>query len=103
VEELTLAKKPLLSSQPHQMKLGLEQRLRLVKGSASVVTLGQTAVNRVSRVGALQQQRMAFSLQQPFAEALCNSRTNKHSKMLKQPSQQLSKKILAVANTAMNR
>jgi DnaK suppressor protein len=70
VEELTLAEKSLLKSQLRQMELDLEQQLSLAQDSVGVVNLDQTAVGRVSRVDALQQQSMALSLQHSAQQKL---------------------------------
>ncbi|MFT4861469.1 MAG: DnaK suppressor protein [Pseudohongiellaceae bacterium] len=68
--DLTPEEKTQLKTQLQQMVFELEQQIGLSENSTTVVTLDQSAVGRVSRVDALQQQSMALSLQRSAQQNL---------------------------------
>ncbi len=68
--DLTPEEKARLKTQLQHRVVELEQQLGLSENSTAVVTLDQSAVGRVSRVDALQQQSMALSLQRSAQQTL---------------------------------
>ncbi len=57
-DEIRILHKDLL-----QLKTDLQQQLKLGQATADIVTLDQQAIGRVSRIDAIQQQKMAQSSQ----------------------------------------
>lgn len=70
MQELSLAQISTLKTKLQSLQVDLMSQLELSESATGIVTLDQTAVGRVSRIDAMQQQKMAISTQRKTEQRL---------------------------------